>query len=123
MPTRDPATRDPATRDVPEQVIPTVSVLLALVFLMTGTMKLIGGWWDRFEVWGYPVWFFYVVGVTETAAGLALMRRRTRLYGALAIMAVMAGALFTLLRAGDTDRIAIPALAFLLAVTVANYSR
>lgn len=116
-------TRDPATRDVPEQVIPTVSVLLALVFLMTGTMKLIGGWWDRFEVWGYPVWFFYVVGVTETAAGLALMRRRTRLYGALAIMAVMAGALFTLLRAGDTDRIAIPALALTLAVVVANYSR
>lgn len=116
-------TRDPATRDVPEQVIPTVSVLLALVFLMTGAMKLIGGWWDRFEVWGYPVWFFYFIGVTETAAGLALMWKGTRLYGALAIMAVMLGALFTLLRAGDTDRIVIPALAFLLAATVANYSR
>ncbi len=112
-----------STRDVPEQVIPTVSVLLALVFLMTGAMKLVGGWWDRFEAWGYPVWFFYFVGVTETAAGLALMRRRTRLYGALAAMAVMLGALLTLLRAGDTERIAIPALALLLAATVANYSR
>lgn len=112
-----------STRDVPEQVIPTVSVLLALVFLMTGTMKLIGGWWDRFEVWGYPVWFFYFIGVAETAAGLALMRRRTRLYGAVAVIVVMAGALFTLLRAGDTDRIAIPALALLLGAVVANYSR
>ena len=60
-------------QDVPEQVIPTVSVLLALVFLMTGTMKLVGAWSDRFEVWGYPVWFFYLVGLTETAAGVALI--------------------------------------------------
>ena len=112
-----------STKDVPEQVIPTVSVLLALVFLMTGTMKLVGGWSDRFEMWGYPVWFFYFIGITETAAGVALIPRRTRLFGALAIMAVMAGALFTLLRAGDTDRIAIPALALLLAAVVANYSR
>ena len=110
-------------RDVPEQVIPTVSVLLALVFLMTGTIKLVGGWSDRFEMWGYPVWFFYLVGVTETAAGVALMRRRTRLYGALAIVVVMLGALFTLVWAGDTDRIAIPSLALLLAVVVASYSK
>ena len=111
------------TQDVPGQVIPTVSVLLALVFLMTGTMKLVGGWSDRFEMWGYPVWFFYLVGLTETAAGVALMRRRTRLYGALAVIVVMVGALFTQLRAGDTDRIAIPCLALLLAAVVANYSR
>lgn len=110
-------------QDVPKQVIPTVSVLLALVFLMTGTMKLTGGWSDRFEVWGYPVWFFYIIGVTETAAGLALMWRRTRLFGALAVIVVMLGALFTLLRAGDTDRIAIPCLALLLGAVVANYSR
>ena len=111
------------TQDVPGQVIPTVSVLLALVFLMTGTMKLVGGWSDRFEMWGYPVWFFYLVGLTETAAGVALMRRRTRLYGALAVIVVMVGALFTQLRAGDTDRIAIPCLALLLGAVVANYSR
>ncbi len=110
-------------QDVPEQVIPTVSVLLALVFLMTGTMKLVGAWSDRFEMWGYPVWFFYLVGLTETAAGVALMRRRTRLYGALAVIVVMVGALFTLLRAGDTDRFAIPCLALLLGAVVANYSR
>ena len=110
-------------QDVPEQVIPTVSVLLALVFLMTGTMKLFGGWSDRFEMWGYPVWFFYLVGLTETAAGVALIRRRTRLYGALAVIVVMVGALGTLLRAGDTDRIAIPCLALLLGAVVANYSR
>ncbi len=112
-----------STRDVPAQVIPTVSVLLALVFLMTGIMKLAGGWSDRFEMWGYPVWFFYFIGATETAAGVALMRRRTRLYGALAIIVVMLGALATLWQAGDTDRIAIPCLALLLAAVVANYSR
>ena len=110
-------------RDVPEQVIPTVAVLLGLVFLMTGGMKLFGGWSSRFEVWGYPIWFFYFIGVTETVAGLALMRRRTRLYGALAVIVVMIGALATLFWAGDTDRIEIPSLALLLAAIVANYSR
>ncbi len=111
------------TKDVPEQVIPTVAVLLGLVFLMTGTMKLAGGWSDRFEAWGYPAWLFRLVGVAETAAGLALMWRRTRLHGALAVVAVMLGALATLLWTGDADRIGIPGLALLLAAAVANYSR
>jgi uncharacterized membrane protein YphA (DoxX/SURF4 family) len=71
--------------------------LVALAFLISGGMKLIGNpiIHGRFELWGYPDWFCYLVGVIEIlgAAGL-LMTRLTQLTTAI-LGVTMVGALVT----------------------------
>ena len=58
--------------------ITIVSVLLALLFLLNGGMKLAGSMVAQFEMWGYPGWFQYLIGVAETAAGVGFLMKKTR---------------------------------------------
>ena len=100
-----------------------VSIVLALLFLATGVMKLAGMTVEQFGEWGYPAWFQYLIGVAETAAGVGFLIKRTRFYAAAAMTGVMLGAIFTVLRAGQTGDAVVPLVALLLTVFVARTSR
>lgn len=100
-----------------------VSIVLALLFLATGVMKLAGMTVEQFGAWGYPAWFQYLIGVVETAAGVGFLMRRTRFYAAAAMIVVMLGAIFTVVRAGQMGDVAVPIIALLLTAFVARNSR
>ena len=100
-------------------------VLLAAVFALAGLMKLTA---VEFEVrgfahFGYAPWFMYAIGVLELGAGLALLFRRSAAPAALLLGAVMVGAAFSHLRAGDGVLLALPALAFLALLAVVGAAR
>ena len=52
-----------------------LSVLLALIFLVSGGLKLAGAEFElvAFERWGYPLWFMYLTGAIEVAGGIGLL--------------------------------------------------
>lgn len=60
-----------------------------------------------FAEFGYPLWFMYVTGGLELLAVLLLLLPITRWYSGLLTAAIMAGALFTLVRAGMLSGFAI----------------
>lgn len=100
-----------------------VSIVLALLFLATGVMKLAGMMVEQFGAWGYPAWFQYLIGVAETAAGVGFLVKKTRFHAATAMIVVMLGAIFTVVRAGEMGQVAVPVIALLLTALVARNSR
>ena len=49
-------------------------IVLGGMFIVAGGAKLMGSHSqvEHFALWGYPLWFLYVVGVVEVAGGLCL---------------------------------------------------
>jgi uncharacterized membrane protein YphA (DoxX/SURF4 family) len=82
-----------------------LSAAAALWFLDSGVMKLahephgVSG----FAKFGYPTWFYYLIGCLETAAGITLWVPRMRLFGALLGTLLMLGALTTLVTHGAAE--------------------
>ena len=75
-----------------------LSALLALVFLMTGGQKLIGGetpWVPAAAMQGYPAWFRLVVGVLEVAGAVALLIPAYANLAGVALALAMAAAVYT----------------------------
>ena len=68
--------------------------LLTALFAVQGGLKLSGSpaWVSRFEAWGYPDRFYYLIGAVEVAGAIALLVPRTARLGAVLLMLVMAGA-------------------------------
>ena len=101
-----------------------VSILLALLYLMTGVMKLRGMQVADFEAWGYAPWFQYLIGVAETAAGIGFLLKKTRFLAAAAMVVVMLGAIYTVVsNDGVGPTLAVPVVALLLCTLVAKNSR
>ena len=72
---------------------------------------------------GVPGWFQYLIGVAETAAGVGFLMKKTRFLAAVAMIVVMLGAIFTLVRDGQTAQAAVPVISLLLCLFVAKNSR
>src|SRR5260370_23630524 len=74
-----------------------LQVLLAALFAIQGIVKLSGSpaWVSRFRGWGYPDHFYFVVGLVELLAAIALLIPRIAKLGALLLIVVMAGATAT----------------------------
>ena len=74
-----------------------ICLFLAYVFLKAGGQKFSdsSGWARAFHIWGFPVWFRILVGVTEVAAALLLLYTRTAGLGAILIAVVMLGGMAT----------------------------
>lgn len=74
-----------------------VTAVLALVFLMAGTMKILAvdPLPDNYIKWGYPLWFLYVVGSIEILGAFVLVLRKYASLGALVLGGVMFGAFIT----------------------------
>ena len=108
-----------------------LSLLLALMFLLSGSGKLAnaqapnGGDWDgQFVAWGYPDWFRVVVGASEAAFAILLLAPRTRFYGAAGLVGVMLGACLTHVANGEgAIAAAIPLGLAVLAAAVAWMSQ
>ena len=112
-----------ANNGTPGKAVKVASIILALLFLLNGGLKVAGMMVDQFAMWGYPAWFQYLIGVVELLAGVAFFRQSTRFLAAIAVIPIMAGAIFTLVRAGTAAQSVVPAVALLLALFVAKQSR
>lgn len=75
-----------------------LQVVLAAFFALQGIIKLKGspGWIAHFRAWGYPDHFYLVVGIVELLAAILLLIPRLANLGALILLAVMIGAVATL---------------------------
>lgn len=100
----------------------TLRIVFGMLFLLAGLPKLVGvaAVLERFSEWGYPTQFAYVIGLVEVIAGIGLIVNRTVRYGALLLLAVMAGALFTHALAGEWGRFPIVAI-FVIALWAIYY--
>jgi uncharacterized membrane protein YphA (DoxX/SURF4 family) len=84
-----------------------LSLLLALVFLLFGSMKLLGkpAMVQEFNQVGLGQWFRYFTGILEIAGALGLLVPRFARWAALLLVVVMIGAItahFTVLRSNPT---------------------
>lgn len=75
----------------------TVSILLAAVFLLSGSPKLLMPEKTRpmFVHYGYAPWFATVVGVSEVLGAIGLLVPRVAAFAAGGLSIIMVGAFFT----------------------------
>jgi uncharacterized membrane protein YphA (DoxX/SURF4 family) len=81
--------------------VPTIIVaVLMAVFLVAGTINLSGKGTVKadFARWGFPAGFNLVCGGLEIVGAALLLSPSTRLWGLALLGAIMAGAIFSLLR-------------------------
>lgn len=78
-------------------MIKFLSYFLAAIYFLSGAAKLAGLEFEitAFERWGYPLWFMYFTGLAEVAGGIALAANLLRKFAALALSALMIGAIAT----------------------------
>jgi uncharacterized membrane protein YphA (DoxX/SURF4 family) len=104
----------------------SLSVLLALLFLMSGASKLAGAEVHvrNFARWGYPEWFRNLVGVVEATSAVLLLVPRAAFFGATGLAAVMVGATYThLFRVTGEGRMAGFTLLLLLLAGIVAWAR
>ena len=99
-------------------------LILAWFFVYNGWPKLVPGEavTTRFQNWGYSQEFARIIGIFELAGAIMVLIPRTAFYGALILMVIMVGAIYTHLNTG----IGSPAFAiilFVLATTQALITR
>ena len=111
-------------------VLWSLSVLLALMFLMSGSGKLTNGksadgstFDEQFVHWGLPAWFRFPVGLAEVAGAIGLLVPRLRFYAAAGLTALMGGAVLTHLRIEEYAFAVVPLVLGLLGATVAWLAR
>jgi uncharacterized membrane protein YphA (DoxX/SURF4 family) len=97
-----------------------LTALLVFMFGNAGIRKFPehGGWAAMFRQVGFADWFRYLIGVVEVAAALLLLVPRTAAYGALAVIAVMIGAIATNVINHMPRGIVAPAVALVVAAIV-----
>jgi putative oxidoreductase len=83
--------------------IRVLSWVLALIFIAAGVPKIldVAQFAAQFEHFGYSPTFRHMIGVLEVAGAVALLVPGAALYGALLLLAIMVGATWTVLRAGE----------------------
>ncbi|MDO3645168.1 DoxX family protein [Mucilaginibacter sp. L3T2-6] len=59
----------------------------------------------HFKRWGYPLWTMHLLGFIEIACGVLLLFAQTRMYGIIAYAIILAGALYTHIKARDPKNI------------------
>jgi putative oxidoreductase len=86
------------------------TVVLALLFLVTGGAKLVALPYivTRFAQWGYPPWFVYADGIVEVAGGLLILSGWGAGVGALLLAGDMVGACATHLLHGEYAMVPVP---------------
>lgn len=109
---------------VQKRILWSVTILLAVAFLIFGILKLTGAepLAAKFTKWGYPTWFRLVVGVAEISGAVLLLLPRTTVLGSVGLGLLMVGAVFTHLKVGEGLQ-AIPALVLLTLLAAVSYAR
>lgn len=110
-------------------VLWTLSLLLAAMFLLSGSGKLANGdspagdWDAQFVAWGFPAWMRWIVGGAEVLAANGLLVPRLRFYAAAGLVGLMVGAVGTHLANAEFVGAPIPLVLAGLAATVAWMTR
>jgi uncharacterized membrane protein YphA (DoxX/SURF4 family) len=101
------------------------TVLLAGMFALAGTMKLVNAEeaGKQFAAYGYPDWFRVLIAVVEIAGSLAILISRAAFWAAGALAVVMVGAAFTHLLHGEVPQAAVPLVLLALLVAVGYFRR
>ena len=86
-----------------EGVTRVAAVLMALVFVVAGTVQVLGVPFvvEAFQGWDYPLWLMHSIGVAELCAAMLLLWSRTASGAAVALSIIMAGAVLTHMMLGD----------------------
>jgi uncharacterized membrane protein YphA (DoxX/SURF4 family) len=95
--------------------VPTIlPMVAAAAFAIGGTINLAGRGTVKhdFKRWGYPAGFNIVCGGLEWVGAMLLFGLTTRLWGLALLGAIMAAAIFTLIRHAEPFRHIVPALVF-----------
>ncbi len=94
-----------------------IAYVLGAAHLIFGATKLIGQadlTKEFTELWQFPLWFMYFVGVAQVLGGLALFTRQLRMPASLAMALVMIGAIATAIVAGQIANVIICAIVLIL---------
>ena len=87
-----------------------LSVLLGLLFIFTGSAKVLGSpmMLEQFQNWGYPLWFATLVGIIEVVGAVLLFIPASRLFGCIALAVIMIGAIGTHVVNGEWVNAVVP---------------
>lgn len=77
---------------------------------------------DDYSRWGYPTWFHYLTGASELITAMLLIFPATRVIGAILGVAVMLGALATVLRHHEYLHAVPPAIVLILTAVCGWYA-
>lgn len=87
-----------------------IAYVLGTANLIFGITKLIGQadlTKEFTEVWHFPLWFMYFVGVAQVLGGIALFTRQLRMPASLAMALIMIGAIVTTIISGQIPNVII----------------
>lgn len=98
-----------------------IAYLLGALHIIFGATKLLGqsdSIKEFTEIWQFPLWFFYFVGITQLIGGLGLLIKRLRLSASLGLAYLMLGAIGTAIVSRQYINIAICFVILLLCMIV-----
>ena len=96
-----------------------IAYVLGVAHLIFGATKLIGQadlTKEFTELWHFPLWFMYFVGVTQVLGGIALFTRQLRMPASLAMALIMIGAIVTTIISGQIPNVIICVVVMLLCI-------
>lgn len=94
-----------------------IAYVLGVAHLIFGATKLLGqgNLTKEFtEIWQFPLWFMYFVGVAQVLGGIALFTRQLRMPASLAMALIMVGAIATTIVSGQVVNVIICAIVLVL---------
>jgi uncharacterized membrane protein YphA (DoxX/SURF4 family) len=102
-----------------------LSIVLAIEFFRSGYLNLMSDpkLVAAFQTFGYPHWFQVLTGALEVIAAIAVLVPRTAFWGAILLVCIMLGALYSHLSHGQTAEIVQPLIFLVLAIALAIVRR
>ena len=98
-----------------------IAYILGAAHLIFGITKLIGQadlTKEFTEMWHFPLWFMYFVGVAQVLGGSALFTRQLRMPASLAMALIMIGAIVTTVISGQIINVIICFVVLVLCMLV-----
>ncbi len=98
-----------------------IAYVLGVAHLIFGITKLIGQadlTKEFTEIWHFPLWFMYFVGVAQVLGGIALFTRQLRMPASLEMALIMIGAIVTTIISGQISNVIICFVVLVLCVLV-----
>ena len=94
-----------------------IAYVLGAAHLIFGATKLMGQadlTKEFTEIWHFPLWFMYFVGVAQLLGGIALFTRQLRMPASLAMALIMIGAIATTIISGQIPNVIICVVVLIL---------
>lgn len=84
-----------------------IMVTITFFMIYSGACKLVDfpGWPEQFQVWGYNNTIMYIVATIEIIIACLIFAKPTRIYGCIALVVLMTGAIYTHLSHYENEEI------------------